>query len=287
MFKKILVANRGEIALRVIRAAREMGIGSVAVHSTADSDAMHVRMADESVCIGPASSMESYLSIPAIIAAAEITGADAIHPGYGFLSENATFVQALQDHDINFIGPTAEHIRIMGDKISAKDTMRALGVPCVPGSEGGVPDLDAALKIGEEFDYPVIIKATAGGGGRGMKVANSAEEMPTAFSSARSEGRRPLAMTKSISKNTSPRRATSKFKYLAMAKAALCIWASEIALCNAATKKCSKRRQAPQSAQRSAHASGKSVPMRWRRSITLAPARSNFCMRRVSFISSK
>ncbi len=133
MFKKILVANRGEIALRVIRAAREMGIGSVAVHSTADSDAMHVRMADESVCIGPASSTESYLSIPAIIAAAEITGADAIHPGYGFLSENATFVQALQDHDINFIGPTAEHIRVMGDKISAKDTMRALGVPCVPG----------------------------------------------------------------------------------------------------------------------------------------------------------
>ena len=189
MFKKILVANRGEIALRVIRAAREMGIGSVAVHSTADSDAMHVRMADESVCIGPASSTESYLSIPAIIAAAEITGADAIHPGYGFLSENATFVQALQDHDINFIGPTAEHIRVMGDKISAKDTMRALGVPCVPGSEGGVPDLDTALKIGEEFGYPVIIKATAGGGGRGMKVANSAEEMPTAFSSARSEGK--------------------------------------------------------------------------------------------------
>ena len=189
MFKKILVANRGEIALRVIRAAREMGIGSVAVHSTADSDAMHVRMADESVCIGPASSTDSYLSIPAIIAAAEITGADAIHPGYGFLSENATFVQALQDHDINFIGPTAEHIRVMGDKISAKDTMRALGVPCVPGSEGGVPDLDAALKIGEEFGYPVIIKATAGGGGRGMKVANSAEEMPTAFSSARSEGK--------------------------------------------------------------------------------------------------
>ena len=189
MFKKILIANRGEIALRVIRAAREMGIGSVAVHSTADSDAMHVRMADESVCIGPPSSTDSYLSIPAIIAAAEITGADAIHPGYGFLSENASFVQALQDHDICFIGPTAEHIRVMGDKISAKDTMRALGVPCVPGSSGGVPDLEFALKIGEEFGYPVIIKATAGGGGRGMKVANSAEEMPTSFSAARSEGK--------------------------------------------------------------------------------------------------
>ena len=189
MFKKILVANRGEIALRIMRAAREMGIDSVAVHSTADSDAMHVRMADESVCIGPPSSTESYLSIPAIIAAAEITGADAIHPGYGFLSENATFVQALQDHSISFIGPTADHIRVMGDKISAKDTMRALGVPCVPGSAGGVPDVEAALKIGEEFGYPVIIKATAGGGGRGMKVANSAEEMPTAFSAARSEGK--------------------------------------------------------------------------------------------------
>ena len=189
MFKKILVANRGEIALRIIRAAREMGISSVAVHSTADSDAMHVRMADESVCIGPASGTESYLSIPAIIAAAEITGADAIHPGYGFLSENASFVQALQDHDIGFIGPTAEHIRLMGDKISAKDTMKALGVPCVPGSTGGVPDVESALKIGKEFGYPIIIKATAGGGGRGMKVANSAEEMATAFSSARSEGK--------------------------------------------------------------------------------------------------
>ncbi len=189
MIQKILVANRGEIALRVIRAAREMGIATVAVHSTADVDAMHVRMADEAVCIGPPSSTDSYLCIPAIIAAAEITGADAIHPGYGFLSENAAFVQALEDHDITFIGPTAEHIRIMGDKISAKDTMKALGVPCVPGSDGGVPDLETALKIGEDFGYPVIIKATAGGGGRGMKVANSAEEMPTAFGAARAEGK--------------------------------------------------------------------------------------------------
>ncbi|MEL6172051.1 MAG: biotin carboxylase N-terminal domain-containing protein, partial [Pseudomonadota bacterium] len=141
MFNKILVANRGEIALRVIRAAREMGISSVAVHSTADADAMHVRMADESVCIGPPPGSESYLSIPAIIAACEVTGAQAIHPGYGFLSENASFVQIVEDHDLNFIGPTAEHIRIMGDKITAKDTMQDLGVPCVPGSDGGVPDL--------------------------------------------------------------------------------------------------------------------------------------------------
>ncbi|MFY2823939.1 acetyl-CoA carboxylase biotin carboxylase subunit [Ruegeria sp. MALMAid1280] len=189
MFDKILIANRGEIALRVIRAAREMGIKTVAVHSTADSDAMHVRMADESVCIGPPPSPQSYLSVPAIISACEITGAQAIHPGYGFLSENAEFVQIVEDHGITFIGPTAEHIRIMGDKITAKETMKALGVPCVPGSDGGVPDLATARKIGEEFGYPVIIKATAGGGGRGMKVAQNANEMESAFMTARAEGK--------------------------------------------------------------------------------------------------
>ncbi len=189
MFNKILVANRGEIALRVIRAAREMGVGSVAVHSTADSDAMHVRMADESVCIGPPSATDSYLSVPAIISACEITGAEAIHPGYGFLSENANFVQIVQDHGLTFIGPTAEHIRVMGDKITAKDTMKALGVPCVPGSDGGVPSLDEAKRIGEEIGYPVIIKATAGGGGRGMKVAQTAKDMESAFLTARAEGK--------------------------------------------------------------------------------------------------
>ena len=189
MFKKILIANRGEIALRVIRAAREMGIGSVAVHSTADADAMHVRMADESVCIGPPSSQQSYLSIPAIIAACEITGAEAIHPGYGFLSENANFVQIIEDHGLTFIGPTAEHIRVMGDKITAKDTMKALGVPCVPGSACGVPTLEEAQRIGEEIGYPVIIKATAGGGGKGMKVAQTAADMESAFRTARAEGK--------------------------------------------------------------------------------------------------
>ncbi len=189
MFEKILVANRGEIALRVIRAAREMGIQSVAVHSTADADAMHVRMADESVCIGPPSSTESYLSIPSIIAACEVTGAQAIHPGYGFLSENANFVQIVEDHDLTFIGPTAEHIRIMGDKITAKDTMKNLGVPCVPGSDGGVPTLAEAKKLGDEMGYPVIVKATAGGGGRGMKVAETAADMESAFMTARSESK--------------------------------------------------------------------------------------------------
>ncbi|GGH47324.1 acetyl-CoA carboxylase biotin carboxylase subunit [Frigidibacter albus] len=189
MFEKILIANRGEIALRVIRACREMGIKSVAVHSTADSDAMHVRMADESVCIGPPPSSESYLSVPAIVSACEITGADAIHPGYGFLSENAAFVQVLEDHDIGFIGPTAEHIRVMGDKITAKDTMRRLGVPCVPGSEGGVATVEEAKRISAEIGYPVIIKATAGGGGRGMKVARDAEALEVAFRTARAESK--------------------------------------------------------------------------------------------------
>ncbi len=189
MFDKILIANRGEIALRVIRAAREMGIRTVAVHSTADADAMHVRMADEAVCIGPPPSSESYLSIPAIIAACEITGAQAIHPGYGFLSENANFVQIVEDHDITFIGPTAQHIRIMGDKITAKETMKNLGVPCVPGSDGGVPDLASARKVAEEIGYPVIIKATAGGGGRGMKLARTADEIDEAFQTARSEAK--------------------------------------------------------------------------------------------------
>ena len=189
MFEKILIANRGEIALRVVRACQEMGIRSVAVHSTADSDAMHVRMADESVCIGPPPSSESYLSPAAIISACEITGAEAIHPGYGFLSENASFVQMVEDHGLTFIGPRAEHIRIMGDKITAKETMRALGVPCVPGSDGGVPDVDTAKIIAREIGYPVIIKATAGGGGRGMKTARSEEELEIAFRTARSEAK--------------------------------------------------------------------------------------------------
>ena len=189
MFDKILIANRGEIALRVIRACREMGIKSVAVHSTADADAMHVRMADESVCIGPPPGNLSYLSVPAIISACEITGAQAIHPGYGFLSENAAFVQIVEDHEITFIGPSAEHIRIMGDKITAKETVKKLGIPVVPGSDGGVETLEDARRVGEEIGYPVIVKATAGGGGRGMKLAKSAAEIDTAFGTARSEAK--------------------------------------------------------------------------------------------------
>lgn len=189
MFDKILIANRGEIALRVIRACKEMGIKSVAVHSTVDADAMHVRMADESVCIGPAPSPQSYLSKAAIISACEITGAQAVHPGYGFLSENAAFAQALEDHGITFIGPSAEHIRIMGDKITAKETAKALGIPVVPGSDGGVADFETAIGVAAAIGFPVIIKATAGGGGRGMKVAQNAEELEIAFRTARSEAK--------------------------------------------------------------------------------------------------
>ncbi|PYE86027.1 acetyl-CoA carboxylase biotin carboxylase subunit [Pseudoroseicyclus aestuarii] len=189
MFDKVLIANRGEIALRVVRACREMGIASVAVHSTADADAMHVRMADEAICIGPPPSGSSYLSFPAILSACEVTGAQAIHPGYGFLSENAAFVQAVEDHGLTFVGPRAEHIRIMGDKITAKETMRRLGVPCVPGSEGGVPTFEDAKRVAAEIGYPVIIKATAGGGGRGMKVAETEQALEAAFRTARSESK--------------------------------------------------------------------------------------------------
>jgi acetyl-CoA carboxylase biotin carboxylase subunit len=189
MFSKILIANRGEIALRVLRACKELGIATVAVHSTADADAMHVRLADESVCIGPPPARESYLNIPQLVAACEITGAEAVHPGYGFLSENARFADILAAHGVTFIGPSAEHIRIMGDKIEAKRTAKRLGIPVVPGSEGGVANEAEALRIASEIGYPVLIKASAGGGGRGMKVARDAAGLPDAFATARTEAR--------------------------------------------------------------------------------------------------
>src|SRR6202789_580019 len=170
MFDKILIANRGEIALRVLRACKELGIPTVAVHSTADADAMHVRLAEESVCIGPPPAKDSYLNIPAILSAASITGADAIHPGYGFLSENARFVEMVEAHGLTFIGPSAAHIAMMGDKIAAKAAMAAVGVPLVPGSDGEVPDVETARSVAADLLYPVLIKAAAGGGGRGMKV---------------------------------------------------------------------------------------------------------------------
>jgi acetyl-CoA carboxylase biotin carboxylase subunit len=189
LFGKILIANRGEIALRVQRACRELGIPTVAVHSTADAEAMHVRLSDESVCIGPPAARDSYLNMAAILSAAHVTGADAIHPGYGFLSENAGFAEMVEAHDLTFIGPSADHMRMMGDKITAKSTMARLGVPLVPGSDGALPDLETARDVAARIGYPVLIKAAAGGGGRGMKVAATEDELEEAWRVARTEAR--------------------------------------------------------------------------------------------------
>jgi len=189
MFEKILIANRGEIALRIQRACKELGINTVAVHSTADEDAMHVRLADESVCIGPPQAAESYLNIPSLVAACEITGAEAVHPGYGFLSENARFAEILDEHGITFIGPTAEHIRLMGDKIAAKETAQRLGIPVVPGSDGKVTSDEEAARVAKDVGFPLLVKASSGGGGRGMKLAKTAEDLQSALSTARAEAK--------------------------------------------------------------------------------------------------
>jgi acetyl-CoA carboxylase, biotin carboxylase subunit len=189
MFEKILIANRGEIALRVLRACKELGVQTVAVHSTADADAMHVRLADESVCIGPPPARASYLNVPALLSACEITGADAVHPGYGFLSENARFAEILAEHSIHFIGPKPEHIRLMGDKIEAKRTAAKLGIPVVPGSDGGIKSDQDAVAIARDIGYPVLVKAAAGGGGRGMKVADTPADLATALATARAEAK--------------------------------------------------------------------------------------------------
>ena len=189
MFKKVLIANRGDVALRVLRACQDLGIPTVAVHSTADTDAMHVRLADESVCIGAAPSAKSYLNIPALITAATITGADAIHPGVGFLSENADFARVVNEHGLTFIGPYIEHILSMGDKVEAKRTAAAAGLPLVPGSDGAIASVDEAKSVAKNTGYPVLIKAASGGGGRGMKVAETADDLAEAFSSARSEAK--------------------------------------------------------------------------------------------------
>ncbi|MEX6724198.1 acetyl-CoA carboxylase biotin carboxylase subunit [Parapedomonas caeni] len=189
MIEKVLIANRGEIALRIHRACREMGIKTVAVHSTADADAMHVRLADEAVCIGPASAAQSYLNVPSIIAAAEITHADAVHPGYGFLSENAKFAEIVQDHGLTWIGPSPEHIRMMGDKVMAKKTAAQLGLPLVPGSDGPLESVEQAQAIAAEIGYPVLVKAAAGGGGRGMKVIPGPDQLESLMSQAKSEAK--------------------------------------------------------------------------------------------------
>jgi acetyl-CoA carboxylase biotin carboxylase subunit len=189
MIEKVLIANRGEIALRINRACKEMGIATVAIHSTADAEAMHVRLADESVCIGPPPANQSYLNIPSIISACEITGADAIHPGYGFLSENAHFADIVKAHNLIFIGPQPDHIRLMGDKIAAKRAVKELGIPTVPGSDGAIASESEAASLAKEIGYPVLIKASAGGGGRGMKVARAPSELPLALATAKTEAK--------------------------------------------------------------------------------------------------
>jgi len=189
MFDKILIANRGEIALRILRACKELGIPTVAVHSTADADAMHVRLADESVCIGPPPAADSYLNIPALLAACEITGADAVHPGYGFLAENARFAEILAEHNVRFIGPRPEHIRLMGDKAAARRAAKDLGIPIVPGSEGGIGSDAEAGRLARELGFPLLLKAAAGGGGRGMKLVRGEDELPLALSMTRAEAK--------------------------------------------------------------------------------------------------
>ncbi len=240
MFSKILIANRGEIALRILRACKELGIRTVAVHSTADEDAMHVRLADESVCIGPPVARDSYLNIPQILAACEITGADAVHPGYGFLSENARFAEILEAHGITFIGPTSEHIRVMGDKIQAKTTAKELGIPVVPGSDGGITPEDDVHAIAREIGYPVLVKAAAGGGGRGMKVAKTAEDLDTAISTARSESKAAFGDDALYMEKYLANHATSRCRYWVTVRATQFTLVSATVPCSAATRRYSK-----------------------------------------------
>ena len=289
MFDKVLIANRGEIALRVQRACKELGIATVAVHSTADADAMHVKLADESVCIGPPPAAESYLNIPRLLAACEITGADAIHPGYGFLSENARFAEILEKHDITFIGPTSEHIRIMGDKIEAKETAKKLGIPVVPGSDGAVTSEAQALKVAKAMGFPVLIKAAAGGGGRGMKVARNADELDMALKTARSEAKAAFGDDSVYMEKYLPEAAPHRNPGVRRRQAATpSTWASATARCSAATRRCGRRRTSPAlNADQRKHASATSSPAPCRSSSTAAPARSSSSTRTASSTSSR
>jgi acetyl-CoA carboxylase biotin carboxylase subunit len=245
--QKVLIANRGEIALRIHRACHEMGIRTVAVHSTADTDAMHVRLADEAVCIGPPPATDSYLNIPNIISAAEIAHADAIHPGYGFLSENAQFAEIVESHNIIWIGPKPEHIRVMGDKVEAKRTAAKLGLPLVPGSDGPVEGFEEARAVAKETGYPVLIKAASGGGGRGMKVVRSEDELESQMMQARTEAKNAFGdATVYIEKYLGDPRHI-EFQIFGDGTAMRSIWANAIARSSAATRRCSKKPHPPSS----------------------------------------
>lgn len=244
MLDKIVIANRGEIALRILRACKELGIKTVAVHSSADRDLKHVLLADETVCIGPAPSVKSYLNIPAIISAAEITGAVAIHPGYGFLSENANFAEQVERSGFIFIGPKAETIRLMGDKVSAIAAMKKAGVPCVPGSDGPLgDDMDKNRAIAKRIGYPVIIKASGGGGGRGMRVVRGDAELAQSISMTRAEAKAAFSNDMVYMEKYWKILATSRFRYWLTVRATLSIWRNVTAPCSAATRKWSKKHQ--------------------------------------------
>ena len=239
MFEKVLIANRGEVALRIHRACREMGIRTVAVHSEADANAMHVRLADEAVCIGPARSTDSYLNKAAIISAALISGADAIHPGFGFLSENADFAEMVEKHGITFIGPTADQMRLMGDKITARKVAQEAGIPVTPGSPA-LESVEMAIEWANKIGYPVIVKATAGGGGKGMKIAFNDDEMKEAYTMARAEAKAAFTATSFIWRNISRNRATSKCRFWQTNTDTLFTSANAIVLSSAAIKRLSK-----------------------------------------------
>jgi hypothetical protein len=244
MLDKIVIANRGEIALRILRACKELGIKTVAVHSTADRDLKHVLLADETVCIGPAPSVKSYLNIPAIISAAEITGAVAIHPGYGFLSENANFAEQVERSGFIFIGPKADTIRLMGDKVSAITAMKKAGVPTVPGSDGPLgDDMDANRAHAKRIGYPVIIKASGGGGGRGMRVVRSDAELAQSISMTKAEAKAALTTTWCTWRNTWKIHVTSRSRYWLTVRVTLSIWLNATAPCSVVTRKWSKKRQ--------------------------------------------
>jgi acetyl-CoA carboxylase, biotin carboxylase subunit len=288
MFDKILIANRGEIALRILRACREMGIQTVAVHSVADRDLKHVRLADESVCIGPASSTESYLNVPAIISAAELTDAGAIHPGYGFLSENADFAERVESSGFVFIGPRAATIRLMGDKVSAKDAMTKAGVPCVPGSVGALgEDPDENLRIAREIGYPVIIKAAGGGGGRGMRVVHTEGSLLSAISLTRNEARNAFNNDMLYMEKFLEHPRTSSSRCWPTNTATRCTWASATAPCSAATRRCWRRRRPPASPTRNACAWANAAPRPAATSATGARARSSSSTRTASSTSSR
>lgn len=288
MLDKIVIANRGEIALRILRACKELGIKTVAVHSSADRDLKHVLLADETVCIGPAPSVKSYLNIPAIISAAEITGAVAIHPGYGFLSENANFAEQVERSGFIFIGPKADTIRLMGDKVSAISAMKQAGVPCVPGSDGPLgDDMDKNRAIAKRIGYPVIIKASGGGGGRGMRVVRGDAELAQSISMTKAEAKAAFSNDMVYMEKYLKTHATSKFRCWLTVRVTLSIWQNVTAPCSVVTRKWSKKRQRRALPRNCVVTSASVAPKRVSISAIAEQVRLSSCSKTASSISSK